>query len=171
MYNKDTTPSRSPILTKTVKTLSLGSEWGISTSERYRWKRFKRGQRQRPLGLQFLHKAKEANYIILEEGETGFATLLHNDIPALGLPGAGSWNDDWIGHFDGIDEVFVWEEPTTPAKGLLRRSAQPCRMSWSSKRQWGSRTQTRWRNNPDRLQAMDGRIVPTKSCIVRRSVT
>ncbi len=127
MYNKDTTAIQIPYPDENCQNPLTRFRVGISTSERYRWKRFKRGQRQRPLGLQFLHKAKEANYIILEEGETGFATLLHNDIPALGLPGAGSWNDDWIGHFDGIDEVFVWEEPDDAGKRFVEkiRAAMP----------------------------------------------
>ena len=57
---------------------------GIDNGERFRWERFSEGQRTRPYGLWTLDWAKQKGYIVLVEGETDFATLLYNDIPALG---------------------------------------------------------------------------------------
>ena len=84
---------------------------GIDNGERFRWERFSEGQRTRPYGLWTLDWAKQKGYIVLVEGETDFATLLYNDIPALGIPGAQSWSKGWETYLAGIDQVYIWKEP------------------------------------------------------------
>jgi len=32
-------------------------------------------------------------------------------VPALGLPGAGGWNTEYVPYFQGIDRIAVWREP------------------------------------------------------------
>ena len=49
-------------------------------------------------------------HVIIVEGETDAITLLQQDIPALGIPGASSWKTAWMEHVKGR-EVYVWEEP------------------------------------------------------------
>ncbi len=67
---------------------------GVSgDGERYIWNRFTKGQRQRPYGLWTLPQAREQGFIIVEEGETDFASLHYADLPALGIPG-NSWSKD-----------------------------------------------------------------------------
>lgn len=91
---------------------------GVSgDGERYIWQRFERGQRARPYGLAFLSGAREYGYIILEEGETDFATLLHEDLPALGTPG-NSWSKEWNHYLEGL-KVYVWQEPDRGGEGFV----------------------------------------------------
>ncbi len=44
-------------------------------------------------------------------GETDTWTLLHAGFPALGIPGASSWQSSWTIHVKDIRRVYLWHEP------------------------------------------------------------
>jgi KaiC/GvpD/RAD55 family RecA-like ATPase len=56
-------------------------------------------------------RAKRQRYVIIVEGESDTATLLHCDFPAIGLPGAGATKTLQIEHLEGLDHLFVVREP------------------------------------------------------------
>lgn len=62
-------------------------------------------------GLDQLEKAREAGYIILVEGETDCWALWLHEFPALGVPGASVVNTLKRECFDGIDRVYLVQEP------------------------------------------------------------
>src|SRR5215204_447848 len=70
----------------------------------------KRGK-ARPYGLRLLEEARKAGYVVLVEGESDCHTLWCHEIPALGIPGASNWRDEWATYLDGIEKVYVVIEP------------------------------------------------------------
>lgn len=74
--------------------------------QRFAWRR---GDRPQLYGLDRLC-APEC--VVLVEGESDCHTLWYHDIAALGLPGAGTWNEARdSGHLDGVAKVYVVVEP------------------------------------------------------------
>ncbi len=75
-----------------------------SCGPRFLWRR---GDRPQLYGLERLGSP---DHVVLVEGESDCHTLWHHGIPALGLPGAGTWNEEREGpHVDGIARVIVDE--------------------------------------------------------------
>lgn len=86
--------------------------------ERFRWRR---GAKPCPYGLWRLEEGRAAGYIVLVEGESDSQTLWYHGLPALGLPGAATWRDEWAAYFDGIPRVYVVVEPDRGGDTLLAR--------------------------------------------------
>jgi len=83
---------------------------------RFKWKV---GAKLSLYGLEKLEKIRVAGYVVLVEGESDTQTLLYNGIPALGIPGANNWKDEWAEHFEGVEKIYVVVEPDE-AGGKLR---------------------------------------------------
>jgi hypothetical protein len=49
--------------------------------------------------------------VVLVEGESDCHTLWFYEIPALGIPGASNWRDEWATFLDGIEKVYAVIEP------------------------------------------------------------
>jgi putative DNA primase/helicase len=73
--------------------------------------RWKMGSKPVPYGLWLLEKMKGKGYVVLVEGESDAHTLWARQIPALGLPGASTWKDEWASYLDGFDNVYAVIEP------------------------------------------------------------
>jgi putative DNA primase/helicase len=69
-------------------------------------------------GLHWLEDAQEAGYALLVEGESDCHSAWYRGIPAIGIPGAKNWKDEWAGHLDGIPRILVLVEPDSGGKGL-----------------------------------------------------
>jgi putative DNA primase/helicase len=76
--------------------------------------------------LQKLASARKGNSISLVEGESDCQTLWSCGFPALGLPGAGNWNDDrdapLLGDFDVIYLLIEPDDGGRRALAWLSRS-------------------------------------------------
>jgi len=53
---------------------------------------------------------KDAEDVLLVEGESDTQTLVYHGIPALGVPGATNWRREWVQHLAGRT-VYAWQEP------------------------------------------------------------
>jgi DNA-binding transcriptional ArsR family regulator len=80
----------------------------LDGSEKFRWRS---GDKPRPYGLRLLEEARKAGYVVLVEGESDCHTLWCHEIPALGIPGASNWRDEWATYLDGLEKVYVVIEP------------------------------------------------------------
>jgi hypothetical protein len=76
--------------------------------DRFRWKK---GDSPLLYGLHRLQVAREAGYVFLVEGESDAQTAWYYEEPALGVPGASNWKDEWAPYLAGIREIFVLVEP------------------------------------------------------------
>ena len=73
----------------------------------------KSGSKLHLYGLNRIAEAREAGYVLLVEGESDAQTAWLHGFPALGLPGAASWNEERdAGVLDDIPRVYVLVEPT-----------------------------------------------------------
>ncbi len=92
---------------------------------RFRWRK---GSRPTLYGLWRLEQAREAGYVVLVEGESDCHTLWHHGFPALGIPGANNWLNEWADHLDGIGKVYAVVEPDAAGESLWERiAASPIR--------------------------------------------
>ena len=70
---------------------------------------WRRGDKPQLYGLDRLGQPA---FVVLVEGESDCYTLWYHDVPALGVPGAGTWNEARDArHLEGIARVYVVVEP------------------------------------------------------------
>lgn len=74
-----------------------------------------------PYGLWRLPDARERGFITLVEGESDCHVLWHHGIPAVGVPGAATWRNDWAAYFAGIKIIYVVIEPDSGGETLLTK--------------------------------------------------
>ena len=100
-----------------------GSEVGVRFRismygpERFRWRR---GDKPCLYGLWRLQGARDAGYAVIVEGESDCHTLWCEDIPAVAVPGANSFRNEWADDLDGIDRVYAVVEDEA-GEGLWER--------------------------------------------------
>lgn len=79
-----------------------------------------KGGKLLPYGLWRLADARQAGYVLLVEGESDCQTLWHHGLPALGVPGAATWQEGWADHLAGLT-VYLWQEPDQGGETLAAR--------------------------------------------------
>jgi len=80
----------------------------LDGTEKFRWRS---GDKPSPYGLKLLEEARKAGLLVLVEGQSDCHTLWFHEIPALGIPGASNWKEEWASHLDGIEKVYAVIEP------------------------------------------------------------
>ena len=82
---------------------------------------WRKGATAQPYGQDRLGLAREAGYVFLVEGESDAHTLWQHNVPALGIPGARTWNDERDAPLlDGIDQICVVIEPDAGGEAVLQ---------------------------------------------------
>ena len=76
--------------------------------DRFRWRT---GSKAGLYGLWRLGAIREAGHVVLVEGESDTQTLWHHGIPALGVPGAGTWKPEWAQYLEGLEKIYAVIEP------------------------------------------------------------
>lgn len=76
--------------------------------ERFRWKK---GSRPTLYGWPTLSEAVAAGYVIICEGASDYWTLRYHGFPALGLPSATGWKEEYAEALLAIESIFVVVEP------------------------------------------------------------
>jgi hypothetical protein len=71
---------------------------------RFRWRR---GDKPTLYGLWLLDRMKKARYVVLVEGESDCHTLWQHGVPALGVPGASVWREEWATYLEGFEKVYA----------------------------------------------------------------
>lgn len=87
-------------------------------SDRFRWEK---GAKPCLYGLWRLKKMTGKGYVVLPEGESDTLTLWMHKLPALGLPGANSWRDEWAEDLCPFAKIFVVVEPDRGGETVLRK--------------------------------------------------
>lgn len=70
--------------------------------------------------MQFLD-TYDPSYIIVVEGESDAQTLIQHGLQAIGLPGAGSWKEDFVPLLAKFSTVYVVKEPDQGGETLLKK--------------------------------------------------
>lgn len=84
---------------------------------RFSWMK---GSRVHPYGLWRLRMAQEKGFVVLVEGESDCHTLWQYDIPALGAPGADTFQSAWAAYLKGLD-VYLFKEPDQGGETFLKK--------------------------------------------------
>ena len=90
---------------------------GRTGSSPYKWKT---GSKILPYGLDRLADAHRTGHITLCTGESDAHTLWYHGEPALGLPGASSWQERWAEYLEGIPTIYVLVEPGAGEQEMLK---------------------------------------------------
>ncbi len=90
----------------------------LDGTERFRWRS---GDKPLLYGLRLLEEARKAGFVVLTEGESDCHTLWFYEIPALGIPGASNWRDEWASYLEGIEKIYVIIEPDHGGDTLRER--------------------------------------------------
>jgi len=85
--------------------------------DRFRWRS---GSKPCLYGLWRLKAAKERGHVCLVEGPSDCHTLWYHDIPAVGLPGAAAWREEWAELLDDIPCIYVPVEPDKGGEAVLK---------------------------------------------------
>jgi len=81
---------------------------------------WKRGTKPCLYGLWKLPTARKVGYIVIVEGESDAQTLWFHDIPAIGVPGANMWKEEWAEYFTGIPKIYLVIEPDSGGEACKR---------------------------------------------------
>ncbi len=76
-----------------------------------------------PYGLWRLEEAQQADYIVLEEGESDAWTLWYHGFPALAVPGATMTTCLSADYFKDIAKIYIVQEPDSAGAKLVKRVA------------------------------------------------
>lgn len=87
-------------------------------STRFKWRS---GSKATLYGLHRLANAGAMGSVVLVEGESDCHTLWQHGIPALGIPGAGTWKAEWASAFDGLGAIFVVRETDKAGANLCKQ--------------------------------------------------
>src|SRR5215217_4889475 len=90
----------------------------LDGTEKFRWRS---GDKPSPYGLKLLEEARKAGYVVLVEGESDCHTLWYHEVPALGIPGASNWKEEWASHLDGIERIYAVIEPDQGGETLREK--------------------------------------------------
>jgi len=84
---------------------------------RFLWKS---GSKTHLYGLWKLKEFQTQKYIVLAEGESDCHTLWYHGFPALGIPGATTWNESWSTFLDPFETIYVVIEPDAGGQAILK---------------------------------------------------
>lgn len=117
---------RIPYFNRDGQEVAVRFRLALGGDARFRWQK---GSKLHLYGLWRLKEMQTAGYIILVEGESDTQTLWYHKEPALGLPGASSWREDWADDYlQGVEKIYITLEPDTGGQAI---------------KQWLSRSQIR----------------------------
>jgi hypothetical protein len=85
--------------------------------DRFRWK-----TRTKPAlyGIWRIQEAIKKGYVVIVEGESDTQTLWFYDIPAVGVPGANSWQESWSDYFQNISLIYIFIEKDSGGEAVLK---------------------------------------------------
>jgi len=96
----------------------MRQRYSPASKKRFNWST---GTQIIPYGLWLLQTMKAKNHIFLVEGESDAQTLWFHQIPALGIPGANTFKDEWVQYIEDFDEIYIYTEPDKGGTAFLRR--------------------------------------------------
>lgn len=110
-----------PYIDESGSVLSVRKRMPHNARQRFLWNK---GAKLIPYGLWRLEDARTLGYVVLVEGESDAQTLWYLGIPALGMPGASSFNEDHAKLLLDIPLIYLHVENDRGGKTAKRRVAQ-----------------------------------------------
>ena len=85
----------------------------------------RKGDKHRLYGLCKLEEARKAGYAWLVEGESDSQTAWYYGEPAIGIPGANGWKQEWAQDLDGIGKLYFVVEDEAGEACYRKLAATP----------------------------------------------
>ena len=85
----------------------------------------RKGDKHRLYGLWKLEEAREAGYAWLAEGESDSQTAWYYEEPAIGIPGANGWKQEWASDLHGIEKLYFVVEDEAGEACYRKLAATP----------------------------------------------
>lgn len=105
-----------PYMDESGAVVSRRQRYGDGCRPRFTWTT---GSKIIPYGLWRLPDMRQKGYIILVEGESDSHTLWYHGEPALGIPGASTFQAEWVTYIAGLD-VYIYKEPDEGGEAFIR---------------------------------------------------
>jgi hypothetical protein len=122
MYYQSQPAVRIPYYSADGKETAIRFRVALDGNDKFRWRR---GNRALLYGLDRIAAARQGGAIALVEGESDCHTLWQEGFPAVGLPGAATWNEERdTAIFHGIATIFVVIEPDNGGDNVRRSLAK-----------------------------------------------
>lgn len=99
------------------KVVSTRQRYAPNSPIRFTWSK---GSKVMPYGLWLLGRIRQHGYVVLVEGESDAHTLWFHGIPALGIPGATTFQASWVDYVEGL-KVYIHKEPDQGGEAFLRK--------------------------------------------------
>ncbi len=106
-----------PYMDESGQVIANRQRYHPKSSMRFSWNR---GSKVHLYGLWKMAEFREKGYIVLVEGESDAQTLWLYNIPALGVPGASTFNPDWVPILDGLT-IYIHQEPDLGGETFLKK--------------------------------------------------
>ena len=91
---------------------------GAGGDERFRWRK---GDKPSLYGLEKLGEIRDVGSVTLCEGESDTQTLWSNGCPALGIPGAAIWREEWDAFLEEIPRITLAVDGDAGGEKLVAR--------------------------------------------------
>lgn len=119
IYIQGVSTLKIPYLSENLEESAVRFRHSMNTNvRRFTWRK---GSKPCLYGLWRLEMARKAGHIVIVEGESDSHTLWLHKIPAIGVPGASNWKEEWATCFDGIEKIYLVVEPDNGGETLLAK--------------------------------------------------
>lgn len=82
---------------------------------------WKKGSTVSLYGLWLIKRIRELKYVVLVEGESDSQTLWYHKVPAIGVPGASTFQKSWVQKLSGL-KLYIYVEPELSGKTMLKHT-------------------------------------------------
>jgi DNA-binding transcriptional ArsR family regulator len=95
----------------------------VNGVDRFKWRT---GDTRILYGLWRLPEWGDADTLYLCEGTSDTWTLWHADLPALGIPSASTWREEWWREVEGFERIVLIADADDAGAGLAQKLAETC---------------------------------------------
>lgn len=99
------------------------TEEKVEGVDRFKWRK---GDTPILYGLWRLCEWTGSDTLYLCEGTSDTWTLWHADLPALGIPSASTWREEWWREVEGFERIVLIPDADDAGAGLVQKLAETC---------------------------------------------
>jgi len=97
--------------------------YALEGDNRFKWRK---GDTAILYGLWRLCEWTDSDTLYLCEGTSDTWTLWHADLPALGIPSASTWREEWWREVEGFERIVLIADADDAGAGLAQKLAETC---------------------------------------------
>lgn len=82
-----------------------------------------KGAKLIPYGLEHIERYLNYGfkYVIIVEGESDCHALMENDMPAIGIPGASNFKEEFVPYFEKFEKIYIHNEQDEAGKDFVKK--------------------------------------------------